>query len=385
MKTKSIMARKGWRYYSYNLVLKILSCAGRLTYASDKRSSCCRLIAVAYGGLGDHLMMLEAARMASMSTRIGIFANKKFKEFLDVIQGESHVEIRFDLYFYKNKLDLIKQLFFSKNKTSEVYLNFYENFYTLLLSLFSWQKNVIANQIEKAADQYRLSKFERTVSLLIEVDNGFKRDVPKTLEDIRQNFLKSIKWNKLRNHEARQLVVSFEKTGSWPAGRLSQSALERVLLSASERGYVTQIVGTDLQTRNQVSRTIEKVKTRVSGHIYNHIGQTSPAALIEILQKADIVFTVDSGVAHLARCLRKPLLTVFTFSDANEFSWFPEECNVSSVVTHCAPCIPSRTRRCDVNRQFKCEFSMECDSEIDEIDLFGKLDLFLDKQKQMEK
>lgn len=379
------MARKGWHYYSYNLVLKILSCAGRLTSASDKRSRCCRLIAVAYGGLGDHLMILEAARVASMSTRIGIFANKKFKEFLDAIQGESHFEGRVDLYFYKNKLDLIKQLFFLKNKNSEGYLNFYENFYTLLLSLVSWQKNVIVNQGEKSTSQRRLSKFEQTLSLLVEADDGFQRDVPKTIEDIKENFLKSIKWGKLRNHEAKQLVVSFEKTNSWPAGRLSYSALERVLLSASERGYITEIVGTNLQIRNQVSRTIEKVKTRVSSHIYNHIGQTSPAALIEILRNADLVFTVDSGVAHLARCLRKPLLTVFTFSDANEFSWFPGECNVSSVVTHCAPCIPSRTRRNDVNRQFKCEFNMECDSEINEIDLFRKLDLFLDKQEQMEK
>ena len=379
------MFGQGWRYYSYDIVLKILSHVGHLLYEPVKSNGPYRLIMVAYGGLGDHLIMLEAARMAPTSANISIFANKKFQEFLDILQAESQHESKVDLNFYKNKLDLVKQLFFSNDKSSQIYINFYENLYTLLLSLLTWQRNVFVNPRAEYSAQPKLSKFERTLSLLLKTDEGLKRGVPNVIKDARENFLNSIQWHKLRSRLPGQLVVSFEKTGSWPAGRLSYSALERVLLSASERGYVTDIVGADLQSRDQVSRTIEKVKTRVNGQFYNHIGQTSPAALVEILQKADIVFTVDSGVAHLARCLRKPLLTVFTFSDANEFSWFPEECNVSSVVTHCAPCIPSRTRRCDVNRQFKCEFSMECDSEIDEIDLFGKLDLFLDKQKQMEK
>ena len=379
------MFGQGWRYHSYNIVLKILSYVSHLLYEPVKSNGPYRLIMVAYGGLGDHLIMLEAARMAPTSANISIFANKKFQGFLDILRAESQHDSKVDLNYYKNKLDLVKQLFFSNDKSSQIYINFYENLYTLFLSLLTWQRNVFVNPRAEYSAQPKLSKFERTLSLLLKTDEGLKRGVPNVIKDARENFLNSIQWHKLRSRLPGQLVVSFEKTGSWPAGRLSYSALERVLLSASERGYVTDIVGADLQSRDQVSRTIEKVKTRVNGQFYNHIGQTSPAALVEILQKADIVFTVDSGVAHLARCLRKPLLTVFTFSDANEFSWFPEECNVSSVVTHCAPCIPSRTRRCDVNRQFKCEFSMECDSEIDEIDLFGKLDLFLDKQKQMEK
>lgn len=92
----------------------------------------------------------------------------------------------------------------------------------------------------------------------------------------------------------------------------------------------------------------------------NFMGQTTLAELLALLNQADLFIGNDSGPAHLAALLDKPLVVIF--SGTNDFrKWAPWAIR-QRLVRHEVPCSPCEEKKCPLERHYCME-----DISVDEV------------------
>jgi heptosyltransferase-2 len=84
-----------------------------------------------------------------------------------------------------------------------------------------------------------------------------------------------------------------------------------------------------------------------SGRIHNYTGKTTLAELVELIHRSDLVLSTDSGLAHLANALHKPLVVLFgAGNERNTGPYNPQRLTILRVDG--LPCAPCESNVCKV-------------------------------------
>lgn len=157
------------------------------------------------------------------------------------------------------------------------------------------------------------------------------------------------------------VVISPSKTTEWPAGRWQPdrfSSLADYLIM--NFGLKIVFVGGEKDI-SSVDKIIKNC--RHSAFIENLCGATSLVDLSELLSKAALVVSNDSGIMHMAALAATPCIAIFSFSDPNVYSWQGYTYAVFNKEYSCMPCVSFGEAPVD-NYPFECPYDSRCDKVI---------------------
>ncbi len=110
--------------------------------------------------------------------------------------------------------------------------------------------------------------------------------------------------------------------------------------------------------------------------IYNFTGKTSLIQLASIIKHSLGVISTDSGCAHLANLLNKPLVVLFGAADPDHTKPFNPENRVILRLTE-LECLPCMTGNCKFGEPL-------CLKNIDNTEILNSLDTLINKQSEIE-
>ncbi len=119
-----------------------------------------------------------------------------------------------------------------------------------------------------------------------------------------ENYVKEIlNQNEIeKNQYAVFMVGSAHSDKCWPIDRFAKIADKL----SHDYGLTTVAVGTGSELE-----LIEKLTQKANVKIVNLIGKTNLIQLIEVIRKANVTVSNDTGVAHIAAALQKPVVVIF--------------------------------------------------------------------------
>jgi ADP-heptose:LPS heptosyltransferase len=136
----------------------------------------------------------------------------------------------------------------------------------------------------------------------------------------------------------------------WPLDSFRELAAR----CAGELDASVRLVG----TRAQRAAVNTLVRTMPSARVRNLCGATTWDEVGRLIRAADCVVANNSGIAHLAAGLGKPVVCVFAASHS-PFEWMPRGPAVTVLVkrTGCAPCGHSDLAQCPYDRRCLTEIA----------------------------
>ncbi|BCW95201.1 MAG: ADP-heptose--LPS heptosyltransferase [Fimbriimonadales bacterium] len=110
----------------------------------------------------------------------------------------------------------------------------------------------------------------------------------------------------------------------------------------------------------------ESCATALTPAAINLVGQTSILELAEVIRRATLVVSVDTGIVHLAAALRTPCVSLHFRRDYPVENWYAWQTPTVSVSppTYCAGCTRKACRR----REFICVQSLHSEQVVAAID-----------------
>jgi len=174
------------------------------------------------------------------------------------------------------------------------------------------------------------------------------------------------------------ILVNFFKSSLWSgAGNISEDIQTYLLdkISINFPYHDIYYVGT-ADLFEQAQKII--FKCSVSNRLYNFCGKTSPHELVELVNRARFVLTIDGGLLHLASHLNTNIYALTNFSDRSFF--LPQKTTSIQSTTKCSPCLKPKGEPID-NYPVICNFRYRCSHDYDKT----SLDEFIQKIKTKER
>ncbi|MGC8867846.1 MAG: glycosyltransferase family 9 protein, partial [Elusimicrobiales bacterium] len=160
---------------------------------------------------------------------------------------------------------------------------------------------------------------------------------------------------------------SIWKTKRWPIYKFA------ALIMKLRENYKTMPLIIGSSDEKEQSKELEKLLPENS--VINLCGKTDLSNLIDIIKRADILITNDSGPMHIAVATQTPVIAIFG-PTTKELGFFPysDKSDVIEVRLRCRPCSLHGSKRCP-NGHFLCMKLISVDSVLKATEKFLKYTL----------
>jgi len=330
-------------------------------------------IYICYGGLGDCILAFPFLIKLSIKYQLTIFIDNSFKELNYLLPKNIAVKN----YEKKNIIKELKK-FSSLNKNyvliqqspiAEFILFHYflkkptTIGFIYAQNIISFEGIVYSNQ--KVNSLNKIFKYNKLLEVILSIKNknGMKSNVLNY-----QNKTFNYKYSPSKKY----YILSPTKNHNWKMGFLDFKVYADFITKMSTKSnLIPVVIGTESD-----SFIINKIMNYISNTITvkNLVGKTSIKELIPLISNAEFVIANDNGIHHLSNFLKKPTLTLYSFSSYEVYNWSNKNSKyIFNPVFSCMPCIGKENGPFD-NTPFKCPWNIRCKNTIDENRIFTKLE-----------
>ena len=358
------------------IILAHLFLFGRFRHQGN---DCNKFYVFLNGGIGDCLMALPAIHFLTKSSNLIYLSVPKHSElFFEVYPNIIIKAYSTDRNPIREALSILR---FQRSKNA-IFLSFNPRFEVFLLFLFSGAKRsygFIKDRFTLSSIGFgetdkkiqNMNKMQRYIQLV----RRFVPDSAIEMDELTSTQLSRFSVSCREDY----IVCAPGKTNLWPAGSWEPAKIAKCLdLIATKYQLKVVLIGTDSEA-NAIQDVIKLCNPSL---IFSNLcGKTNLQQLLEVISSAKIVLCNDSGVMHMASVLGIPTVSVFSFSDKNEFAWGKKNYAIQNIKLNCQPCIPTRVGLLGDNLAFTCKYRSACDRSVSSQTVISMMEGILDEQR----
>lgn len=304
-----------------------------------------------YGGIGDHLILVNFIYSLSQKNNVTIFLDKKFfylKFFFN--------ECRIIDYDSNKKLYFMFKLLIGENFKNTTFISWSCSIYQMLIYLISNSSSYfgIIDSFDKIYDSKKifLTKEKNRYSLYNKVFIQ-NLDIVFTKKAFYFQETKKIFTEKY-------FVIAINKTTNWG------SVVPKLEIFLKKINYFmkdTQLIPVIIGINDHKKINLQLYEKLIHLNPLNMTGKLDFKNLIKLIYFAEYTICYDNGIMHLSSLLSKKTYSFFTFSDPNVYA---ENSNIVffNKMFSCQPCISLPVNGND-NYPPKCLFNYQCSSSLD--------------------
>lgn len=316
-----------------------------------------------YGGIGDHLILVNLINELSKRYKVSVFLDNRFED-LKIYLPRSKI-----LNYTKHNLVKLFKNIRNLNKNS-IFVSHSSSLELQLLYLISSSKYFFG--FNGSYDNFFFNlNYKNKIKNKYKIYHELFFDYLKLKNDF--NILSVLQPNKnvieyFNILKKKYLIININKTHYW--GDVSMPIIEwsnyinssKILLD-----YTLILVGNgeqETENNNQLCRLIDSQK-------YDVVDLTNKTNLIDLsslIYFASLIITNDTGIMHLSNLLKKKNISLFTFSDPKIFANYEYSKVIHNPKYDCQPCV-NKSLRGNENYPPICKNNFSCNKTISSLDL----------------
>ncbi len=316
-----------------------------------------------YGGIGDHLLLVNLINTLSKKCNVSVFLDNRFKDIEIFLPGSKILN-----YTKHNLIKLFKD--FRHIDKESIFISHSSSLELQLLYIISKSKFFFG--FNGSYDNFFFnSNYKNEIKNKYKIYNELFFDYLKLKNDF--NILNIIKPDKgiigyFNIPKKKYLIININKTHYW--GDVSMPIIEwSNYINNSEIliNYSLILVGNgekETKKNNQLYRLIDSQKFDV----IDLTNKTSLIDLSSLIYFASFIITNDTGIMHLSNLFKKRNISLFTFSDPKIFANYENSLVIHNPKYNCQPCV-NKSLRGNENYPPICKNNFVCNKTITSIDI----------------
>jgi len=316
-----------------------------------------------YGGIGDHLLLVNLINALSKKNKVTVFLDNRFSDIKTFLPRSKILNYTKNnlVKLYKDMRNFDKKsIFISHSSSLELQLLYLisncEYFFGFNGSYDYFFFN--SNYKNNIKNKYKI--YHELFFKFLKLKNDFN------ILNIIQPDIDVIKHFNISKEK--YLIININKTHYW--GDVSIPIIEwsnyinnsRILLD-----YSIILVGNGEQ---ETEKNIQLCRL-IDIQTYDVVDLTNKTSLIDLfslIHFASFVITNDTGIMHLSNLLQKKNISLFTFSDPKIFANYENSLVIHNSKYNCQPCV-NKSLRGNENYPPICKHNFVCNKTISSIDL----------------
>ena len=324
-----------------------------------------------YGGIGDHLLLVNLINELSKKHNVSVFLDNRFKD-IEIFLPKSKI-----LNYTKNNLVKLfkdirelnkKSIFVSHSSSLELQLLYLISNCKFFFGFNGSYDNFFFNKINKNKIKNKYKIYHELFFDYLKLKNDFN------ILNIIQPDKNVIKYFNIS--KKKYLIININKTHYW--GDVSMPIIEwsnYINNSKKLLDYSLILVGNgELENKKN-----NKLYHLINSQIYDVINLTNKTSLFDLsslIYFSSFIITNDTGVMHLSNLFKKKNISLFTFSDPAIFANYENSLVIHNPKYDCQPCV-NKSLRGNENYPPICKNNFSCNKTISSIDLEKITDHYL--------